>query len=85
MICASRRKHSYVKPHDQHYDRQFAELDAHNPSSDATRPVAGLKAREANNVSLASVLDVRAMSEPESWSGHARKRFVNSRTPNQEE
>src|SRR3546814_2698543 len=29
--CASRRKPNYAKPHDQHHDRQFAELDAHNP------------------------------------------------------
>src|SRR3546814_584309 len=28
--CASRRKPNYAKPHDQHHDRQFAELDAHN-------------------------------------------------------
>src|SRR3546814_19526239 len=28
--CASRRKPNYAKPHDQHNDRQFAELDAHN-------------------------------------------------------
>src|SRR3546814_3172725 len=27
--CASRRKPNYAKPHDQHHDRQFAELDAH--------------------------------------------------------
>src|SRR3546814_6497224 len=25
--CASRRKPNYAKPHDQHHDRQFAELD----------------------------------------------------------
>src|SRR3546814_12784998 len=28
--CASRRKPNYAKQHDQHHDRQFAELDAHN-------------------------------------------------------
>src|SRR3546814_495453 len=28
--CASRRKPNYAKPHDQHHDHQFAELDAHN-------------------------------------------------------
>src|SRR3546814_8523594 len=28
--CASRRKPNYAKPHDQHHDRQFAELDAPN-------------------------------------------------------
>src|SRR3546814_16768026 len=28
--CASRRKPNYAKPNDQHHDRQFAELDAHN-------------------------------------------------------
>src|SRR3546814_14010475 len=28
--CAGRRKPNYAKPHDQHHDRQFAELDAHN-------------------------------------------------------
>src|SRR3546814_18701772 len=28
--CASRRKPNYAKPHDQHHERQFAELDAHN-------------------------------------------------------
>src|SRR3546814_583763 len=28
--CASRRKPNDAKPHDQHHDRQFAELDAHN-------------------------------------------------------
>src|SRR3546814_19259269 len=28
--CAIRRKPNYAKPHDQHHDRQFAELDAHN-------------------------------------------------------
>ncbi|MFC0308023.1 hypothetical protein ACFFIH_27105, partial [Rhizorhabdus histidinilytica] len=26
------RKPNYAKPHDQHHDRQFAELDAHNRS-----------------------------------------------------
>src|SRR3546814_19175464 len=31
--CASRRKPNYAKPHDQHHDRQFAELHAHNPPS----------------------------------------------------
>src|SRR3546814_3310602 len=31
--CASRRKPNYAKPHDQHHDRQIAELDAHNPRS----------------------------------------------------
>src|SRR3546814_10143880 len=31
--CASRRKPNYAKPHDQHHDRQFAELDAHNPQA----------------------------------------------------
>src|SRR3546814_8153032 len=35
--CASRRKPNYAKPHDQHHDRQFAELDAHNPN----RPIDG--------------------------------------------
>src|SRR3546814_392074 len=34
--CASRRKPNYAKPHDQHHDRQFAELDAHNPSRPST-------------------------------------------------
>src|SRR3546814_9059428 len=26
--CASRRNPNYAKPHDQHHERQFAELDA---------------------------------------------------------
>src|SRR3546814_20994486 len=30
--CASSRKPNYAKPHDHHHDRQFAELDAHNPT-----------------------------------------------------
>src|SRR3546814_17016948 len=50
--CASRRKPNYAKPHDQHHDRQFAELDAHNPYRDiakrqlmldSSRPISGWK------------------------------------------
>src|SRR3546814_16172953 len=35
--CASRRKPNYAKPHDQHHDSHFAELDAHNPRSGSRR------------------------------------------------
>src|SRR5690606_39675179 len=31
--CANTRRPNYAKPHDQHHDRQFAELDAHNPEA----------------------------------------------------
>src|SRR3546814_11867929 len=39
--CASSRKPNYAKPHDQHHDRQFAELDAHNHSRDRNSVVKG--------------------------------------------
>src|SRR3546814_5495451 len=45
--CASRRKPNYAKPHDQHHDRQFAELDAHNPSEFPDRPTLIAQARES--------------------------------------
>src|SRR3546814_20163130 len=42
--CASRRKPNYAKQHDQHHDRQFAELDAHNHL--ACNPVLSIMLRE---------------------------------------
>src|SRR3546814_8491527 len=39
--CASRRKQNYAKPHDQHHDRQFAELDAHNPMMEGSNWLSG--------------------------------------------
>src|SRR3546814_5095824 len=39
--CASRRKPNYAKPHDQHHDRQFAELDAHNPMMEGSNWLSG--------------------------------------------
>src|SRR3546814_6654915 len=32
---------SYAKPHDQHHDRQFAELDAHNPMMEGSNWLSG--------------------------------------------
>src|SRR3546814_7279153 len=40
--CASRRKPNYAKPHDQHHDRQFADLDAHNRSEEHTSELQSL-------------------------------------------
>src|SRR5690606_35157987 len=35
--CANTRRPNYAKPHDQHHDRQFAELDAHNRKASGSR------------------------------------------------
>src|SRR3546814_18515612 len=36
-----RSKPNYAKPHDQHHDRRFAELDAHNPMMEGSNGLSG--------------------------------------------
>src|SRR3546814_15483718 len=62
--CASRRKPNYAKPHDQHHDRHFAELDAHNHTPQV-RPAIGLTSpiSSSNRISHVSSADRRVATK----------------------
>src|SRR3546814_1143162 len=62
--CASRRKPNYAKPHDQHHDRQFAELDAHNPRIPWRYPKSDIDRRSCESDISCSPGSVRKWQTP---------------------